>query len=205
MLDQYSGVDANYEIVEQGPSTSTQTVVQQQPPPSKQSEEEVVCVGSIIKKCKKIAAFFHKSTKAANQLKNRLKAANLNFEALSQDVETRWNSTLYLIEKIYKGYDCITAVLTRVKHELVLLTPDELKSLPEIVACLEFFESTTSNLGAEEYPSISLIIPFTETLYSNLKEKMAKFTTSVAITFGKALLYFIEKKLWMYETQKYPA
>lgn len=184
---------------EDAPEVETNTL-----PESALQPQSTLSVASIVQKCSKITAFFNRSTKAATALSKKLKAENILFTSLSQDVETRWNFTLLLIDKVHKAYDCITTVLCRLPHSVQLLTPEELSALPEIIACLQFFATTTSNLSAETYPSISLIIPYTEILYSDLNDKKKKFATETGKSFADTLLRFIGTKLWQYEQRLYP-
>jgi hypothetical protein len=51
-------------------------------------------------KCKDMVTFFHQSTKASDKLKEVQRQLGVPEAKLIQDVETRWNSTFYMFQRI---------------------------------------------------------------------------------------------------------
>jgi len=106
----------------------------------------------VVKKCKRIAGYFHRSTKANELLKRECAARNLTFYRLVQCVETRWNSLYLMMMRIRNCVDCIEFVLIKLKANSVVepLTQDELDILSDIILCLKPFADSTEELGGEK-------------------------------------------------------
>lgn len=135
-------------------------------------------VASVIYKCKQIAKFFNQSVKMTNLLRQDLKKRNYGVSNVIQEVETRWNSLYAMLERINKILDSINSVLCREKHNLQLLTPDEVDILSEILLLLKPVASITANLSRQKYCTVSLIIPFTKALLTKLENVTVSSPTS---------------------------
>jgi len=114
----------------------------------------------ILKKCRVIVGFFKRS-----EVGNRIlgeKQTQLGFTQLlklKQDVRTRWNSTLIMLERLVKLKEPLTVTMISVKEAPSNLTPEEWVIIEDIVPLLRPFNSLTIELSAEQYPTISKVIP----------------------------------------------
>ena len=54
----------------------------------------------IKKKCKDIVTFFHRSVNDAEKLREIQRQIGLKENKMIQEVETRWNSTFYMLERM---------------------------------------------------------------------------------------------------------
>jgi hypothetical protein len=66
-------------------------------------------INDIRKRCRQIVTFFHQSTKAMDKLKDI--QAQLPDHKLVQEVDTRWNSTFYMFERIIEQHEAVTLSL----------------------------------------------------------------------------------------------
>lgn len=78
---------------------------------------------------------------------------------LKQDVRTRWNSTLIMLERLVKLKEPLTVTMISVKEAPSNLTPEEWVIIEDIVPILRPFNSLTIELSAEQYPTISKVVP----------------------------------------------
>jgi hypothetical protein len=114
----------------------------------------------ILKKCRVIVGFFKRS-----EVGNRIlgeKQRQLGFTQLlklKQDVRTRWNSTLIMLERLVKLKEPLTVTMISVKEAPSNLTLEEWVIIEDIVPLLGPFNSLTIELSAEQYPTISKVVP----------------------------------------------
>ena len=86
---------------------------------------------------------------------------NTTQEVLIQDVPTRWNSTLQMIERLLRNKEPVIATLAAPshKHSLNLLTEAEWEKLRTLKMLLEPCRYATVVLGGEKYVSCSVVLP----------------------------------------------
>lgn len=124
------------------------------------NELDSVKIKLILKKCRVIVGFFKRS-----EVGNRIlgeKQKQLGFTQLlklKQDVRTRWNSTLIMLERLVKLKEPLTVTMLSVKEAPSNLTPEEWVIIEDIVPLLRPFNSLTIELSAEQYPTISKVVP----------------------------------------------
>lgn len=123
------------------------------------NELDSVKIKLILKKCRVIVGFFKRS-----EVGNRIlgeKQRQLGFTQLlklKQDVRTRWNSTLIMLERLVKLKEPLTVTMISVKEAPSNLTPEEWVIIEDIVPLLRPFNSLTIELSAEQYPTISKVV-----------------------------------------------
>ncbi len=116
------------------------------------------------KKCKDIVTFFHHSAKATDKLREIQKQLGIPEAKLMQEVETRWNSTFYMFKRIIEQQEAVTTTLClQGKNELCLSLVD-IEEIKHAVKVLQPFETATTEMSAENYVSISKIIPIARSL-----------------------------------------
>ena len=123
---------------------------------------------SLQQKCKDIVSYFHRSSKATEKLLSIQSQANTSTKALKlkQDVETRWNSTFYMMERLLKLREAVTTALCLSgKNDL---TNSEFDSMQQIVTVLGAFEKATREMSSESFISLSKIIPLVHLLQCSL-------------------------------------
>ena len=116
------------------------------------------------KKCKDVVTFFHHSAKASDKLSDIQKQLQIPENKLIQDVETRWNSTFYMFQRILEQHDEITMTLCLQGKSEMCFTPNDLKLVKNALDILRPFELATTKMSGEEYVCISKIIPMARSL-----------------------------------------
>ncbi|KAK4323032.1 hypothetical protein Pmani_006216 [Petrolisthes manimaculis] len=115
-------------------------------------------------KIKQIVTFFHHSVKALDKLSQLQEQHNLPIKKLIQDVDTRWNSTFYMMERYIELNDHITTTLCLLGKSSMCLTNEELELIRKIVAVLGTFEEATREMSAEKFTSLSKILPMVRSI-----------------------------------------
>lgn len=122
----------------------------------------------ILKKCRNIVGFFKRSEVGNRKLvEKQQQMGQQNILKLKQDICTRWNSTLVMMERLLQLKEPITIVIMTLKEAPPNLSSDEWDVVEDCIPLLKPFHSITVELSAEEYPTISKVIPLIRGNISN--------------------------------------
>ena len=102
--------------------------------------------------------------KAADKLATIQERLNLPQHKLIQDVETRWNSTFFMFQRIIEQHEALTTTLCLLDRSDLCLMNEMNENLKEAVTLLQPFEIVTREVSSEEYISISKLIPLAKSL-----------------------------------------
>lgn len=174
--------------------------------PGGDEETEEEKLTKLLEKCRNIVRFFKKSTLAMDRLMNeQLKKKKKPLKPI-QDVATRWNSTLFMLERLLLLYDddCLTVALCNSSNAPNILHLDEILIIREIVSLLKPFEEATNQISGENYVTVSLIIPLVVGIHTSLQNLAATLKCSVTKNLHSKLLASVIKRLFPYETRIVP-
>ena len=124
-------------------------------------DEELV---SLLDRVKKVVSFFHHSTKAMDTLCLNQTRLDLPDRKLVQQVDTRWNSTYYMVERYLEQHEAIQTTLCLLDCNDLLIPTAHNTVLQEAVKLLGPFENVTRELLSERYTSGMKIIPISRCL-----------------------------------------
>ena len=118
-------------------------------------------VDGVLKKCRKIVGHFKHSPANSVELEEHQRRLNRKPEVLIQDVATRWNSTLLMIQRIVDNKEPVLATLSDPQHKHSLALPKEAdwEKRRILQSLLEPSRYATELLGGERYISCSVILP----------------------------------------------
>ena len=116
------------------------------------------------KSCRDIVSFFHFSIKASEKLKEIQLQLGISENKLIQEVETRWNSTYYMLERITEQHQAITTAFCLSGCNAMCLSSSDVSLLKAAMAVLKPFEATTKEISADKHVSISKVIPLAKSL-----------------------------------------
>ena len=125
---------------------------------------EVEEVKEIMEKVKRIVSYIHRSTKASEKLRMMQARLNLPEHKLIQQVETRWNSAFYMLERYIEQEEAVTTTLCVLDKNDIVIPADQKELMQEIIAILRPFEAVTTELSAEKYVSASKVLPLARAL-----------------------------------------
>lgn len=115
-------------------------------------------------KIKRIVSFFHHSVKASDKLCEIQDQNNMQKKKLIMDVETRWNSTFFMMNRFLEQRENITTTLCLLGKTVMCLDGDELEVVRNAVGLLEPYEEATREMSAEKFTSLSKVIPVARAL-----------------------------------------
>lgn len=124
----------------------------------------------LVEKGRHLVTFFHCSTSATELLLEKQKLLLPEAEQnhrLIQDVQTRWNSTLDMLSRLYEQHQTLcavaadTGVLGKRAKELgsKLYTFKEQNDVKDLIDLLQPFKIATQTLSSDKYPTQGLILP----------------------------------------------
>ena len=119
---------------------------------------EIEEVARVLHRCRRLVGHFNHSYVAQGQLEEKQSGLNLPHHKLMQEVTTRWNSSLEMAKRVLEQHPAITAVLLQSKKKSdrdLLISPDEIAQLEQMVDVLEPFAEATTMLSSEKNVSVS--------------------------------------------------
>ena len=150
------------------------------------SLKELTGFSATRKKVKAIATYFHMSVKASEELCNAQKSDGFDTPLkLINEVETRWNSTFFMLERIAKLHTSVTTALCRMEKHHMCITGEELAQINTAVLALRPFDMATREMSGEQFLTSSLIIPMVQMLKEHMNDLSGE--NSVAAELAKQL------------------
>lgn len=125
---------------------------------------------------------------------------NLSIIKLKNDVQTRWNSTFFMLERLLRVKVPLSATLSMLDSPPANLNSAEWLILEDCVSILQPFEKITTVLSGESYPTLSSVIPLVRGLQSAIIKKNP--TTESGKHLQLSLLEIIDKRLGVYEVNR---
>ncbi len=110
-------------------------------------------------RCRRLVGHFNHSYKSCYILKK--KQVDLQHKNLSliQDVQTRWNSTYFMAERIINQQQPLCATLLELRKGELMPTDDEFTALESYCKVMKPLVDITEAIGAEKWVTISAVRP----------------------------------------------
>lgn len=117
-----------------------------------------------IENVKKVVGHFRKSTVSSERLAKYQVQQNQEPKRLIQDVDTRWNSTYYMVKRVVELEEAIRSTMAFVGRDLPILTDEDWKTYKELCYILRPFEELTTIMSGQKYLTGSFVIVMTRCL-----------------------------------------
>ncbi|XP_035759979.1 zinc finger BED domain-containing protein 4-like [Neolamprologus brichardi] len=137
-------------------------------------------------KSRKIVGYFRSSTPAKERLsvvQEQLKKPQLK---LIQKVETRWNSTYNMLQRLFEQREPVGAALASLTTDIPPVSSEEFGIISECLVVLAPFNNATTELSQEKRVSGSKVIPLLTMLDHCLNEKNGKITIHLVFSGSEA-------------------
>lgn len=143
----------------------------------------------LISKVKTIVTYFRKSTVANNALKTyQINNGIKEPKKLIQDVQTRWNSSYYMLSRFVELETSIRGTMGLLNNAPNNLKPEEWIILQELIKVLKPFEEATKAISGQKYMTASLVIVIVQGLFK-------VFNSLVKMDLTPRVLLVVEKLL----------
>jgi len=170
------------------------------------TKENETGIELLLQKCKQIVKYFKKSTLAMDKLREEQRKKNLQQLKPLQEVATRWNSVLHMIERLItlNKEDCLIITLSKLPNAPESLSFNDFIDLKEMVKLLQPFETATNQISGQTYVMVSLIIPLVVGIHDNLTEIEHFLTSDITEQLCARLKLSVIKRLFIYEQRSVP-
>ncbi|XP_071051059.1 E3 SUMO-protein ligase ZBED1-like [Onthophagus taurus] len=113
----------------------------------------------LLEKCKNIVGHFKRSTVASGELAKMQDQMKLPLLKVKQDVSTRWNSCLAMMQRLEELKVPLSAAMSNLPGSPSLLSSEDWALIKDCICILKPIEAMTSELSREKYITLSIIIP----------------------------------------------
>lgn len=151
-------------------------------------------IKNVQEKIKRLVSFFHHSVKAMDKLREMQDQNGVQQKKLIIDVDTRWNSTYYMMDRFLEQHEVTTTTLCLLGKNNMCLNEEELELVRDAVALLEPFEEATREMSSEKFTSLSKVIPITRALQECTKRSVDSRKSMQGSSFGGELQKQLQKR-----------
>ncbi|KAL4119491.1 hypothetical protein QTP88_012298 [Uroleucon formosanum] len=154
----------------------------------------------VLKKCRTLVGHFKHSVFASEKLKELQTQMGLPVLKVIQDVSTRWNSSVHMLDRLVQIKAPLSAAMTYLPRAPDLLTALDWELITDCLPILKPFDVMTVELSGETYPTLSSVIPLVRGLQHMLKSIITNTTAGNALQ--KIVIDVIGRRLGILECDK---
>jgi hypothetical protein len=154
-------------------------------------------IQDILKKSERIVKFFKKLNIGYKQF---VKAQRkLGRKELLQNVQTRWNSEFYMLQRVHENKNPLKLGLSNFT-QLPTISADDWFAVDELIDVLAPVEAATRMLCGSKYSTISTVIPIVQNISNEITSM--NFKSKVILKFRACLKKSIQERFDHIETNK---
>ncbi|XP_078800180.1 E3 SUMO-protein ligase ZBED1-like [Oryzias latipes] len=127
-------------------------------------------------KGRRIVGLFKSNTTAKEKLSEMQRQLARPEHKLIQEVETRWNSTFNMLERLFKEREPLGAALATLHTDLPPLTSEDYQAIHHCLSVLSPFQEATVELSTEKRVSASKVIPMVKMLKHYISSRCGQIT-----------------------------
>ncbi|XP_023811126.1 zinc finger BED domain-containing protein 4-like isoform X1 [Oryzias latipes] len=127
-------------------------------------------------KGRRIVGLFKSSTTAKEKLSEMQRQLARPEHKLIQEVETRWNSTFNMLERLFKEREPLGAALATLHTDLPPLTSEDYQAIHHCLSILSPFQEARVEFSTEKRVSASKVIPMVKMLKHYISSRCGQIT-----------------------------
>lgn len=152
-------------------------------------------------RARKVVTFFKTSTTAKEKLREVQEQMKRPVMKLIQEVDTRWNSTFLMLQRLFEERQSVGAALAMLKTDVRPLSSEDYETAAACLQLLAPFYQATVELSEEKRVSGSKVIPMTKMLMLYLHDTKGKISHNTATLLGQNLVSLMQKRFDTTENQ----
>ncbi|XP_076137405.1 E3 SUMO-protein ligase ZBED1-like [Alosa pseudoharengus] len=146
----------------------------------KKSFDDVPGLNELRTKCRKLVTYFRTSTTGKERLAQVQVQMGRPALKMIIEVDTRWNSTYSMLERLYDLREPVGAALASLRTDVSPPTSLEYETMKDALDLLAPFHQATVELSAEKRVSASKVIPLMKMLNHTIVRKSEGLTSNMA-------------------------
>ncbi|XP_052450964.1 zinc finger BED domain-containing protein 6-like [Carassius gibelio] len=166
----------------------------------KKALDQTPLINEIRQKARKIVGLFRSSCKAKDKLVEMQGLMGRPALKLMQEVDTRWNSTYDMLQRLYEQREPVGAALSNLNSDTAPLTSFEYNIIQESLSLLQPFKLATTELSEEQRVSASKLIPLYRMLQHKLSQKKGQSAQESTAQLGTHLQEGLHSRCGGYES-----
>ncbi|XP_051953602.1 zinc finger BED domain-containing protein 4-like [Xyrauchen texanus] len=166
----------------------------------KKALDQTPVINEIRQKARKIVGLFRSSCKAKDKLVEMQSLMGRPSLKMIQEVETRWNSTFDMLQRLYEQREPVAAALANLNSDTAPLTSLEYDIIQQSLTLLQPFKLATTEMSEEQRVSASKLIPLYRMLQHKLAQKKGNATQESTVQLGSHLQEGLHSRCGGYET-----
>ncbi|XP_078023476.1 E3 SUMO-protein ligase ZBED1-like [Epinephelus lanceolatus] len=160
--------------------------------------DPVVC--DIRAKLRKMVGYFRSSTTAKERLTQVQEQMGRPKLKLTQEVETRWNSTYHMLQRVFELREPVGAALANLSTDITPLSSEEYGIIAGCLRVLAPFNDATVELSEEKRVSGSKVIPLLSMLDHSLEEEVGNAQTPHSTSIVNHLRRQLRERLYQLQS-----
>ncbi|XP_076134518.1 E3 SUMO-protein ligase ZBED1-like [Alosa pseudoharengus] len=153
----------------------------------KKAVEEHEALTEIRTRARRVVTYFRSSSKANDKLILAQERMGRQTLKLVQEVETRWNSTHDMLQRLLDLREPVGAALASLSSDIMPLSSVDFEVISQSLEVLAPFKHATTELSEEKRVSASKVIPIIRMIQHKVAEKTGLATNPAAVSLGMAL------------------
>ena len=161
----------------------------------RKSFDQVPVLADLREKARKIVTYFRTSTTGKERLGQIQVSMGRPKHKLVIEVETRWNSTLFMLQRLFEQREAVGAALASLHTDIIPLSCQENDVIQETSKVLAPFHQATVELSEEKRVSGTKIIPMFKMLHHTVQCEVGNLQTDPAKHLADNLIHRLKEHL----------